>query len=127
MRKYTDKEIEKVSGAIASSFETLHYLEECKKLGIFHREAKQNVNRTLKDLIYIEKTFYDQVVKIDEDDLSDKLMANKLGFLDWLLNKFSLNDRKKLEEVCVAFSIDNKRLCGISDKIHLENGAKKLK
>ena len=41
MRKYTDKEIEKVSGAIASCFETLHYLEECKKLENIKSEAEE--------------------------------------------------------------------------------------
>lgn len=125
MPKYTEKQIQNVSGAIASCFESLHYLEECKKLGIFQRETKQNVNRTLKDLLQIEKQFYDKVTDIDENDLTDKLMANKLTFYDWLLNKFNLSQVNKLMEVCCAFSVDEKRLTSISDKILIKNGAKK--
>jgi len=97
--KVTDKQLEKISGAILTSFINLHYLEEAKNTGLFQRRIKQNVNRTIEDLIYIETEYYNKVESVDDRGLSDKLIANKIEFLKWLLNDFDFNDFCKIQEI----------------------------
>ena len=118
------KAVQFVSGGIISSYITTHYLEESKHLGVFKQSAKMNVNRTLKDLIKIEEDYFNETENIDDKDLSDKLVSNKLTFIDEFL-KFDFADFTKLQEVFVAFTKDRKRLVSISDKILIENKAKK--
>lgn len=122
---YSEKQLEQISGAIITSFEAQHFLEECKRLKVFKHTAKKNVNRTLNDLKFIEDNYFNVIEESDENGLSDKLVANKLEFIKWLLEKFNFNDYCKIQEVCVAFTLDRKRLTSISDKIHLENGGKR--
>jgi hypothetical protein len=118
------KAVQFVSGGIISSYITTHYLEESKHLGVFKQSAKMNVNRTLKDLIKIELDYFNETENIDDKDLSDKLVSNKLTFIDEFL-KFDFADFTKLQEVFVAFTKDRKRLVSISDKILIESKAKK--
>tara|TARA_R110002126_G_scaffold127771_1_gene270154 strand:+ start:715 stop:1086 length:372 start_codon:yes stop_codon:yes gene_type:complete len=118
------KAVQFVSGGIISSYITTHYLEESKHLGVFKQSAKMNVNRTLKDLIKIELDYFNETENIDDKDLSDKLVSNKLTFIDEFL-KFDFADFTKLQEVFVAFTKDRKRLVSISDKILIEDKAKK--
>ena len=120
----SEKAVQFVSGGIISSYITTHYLEESKHLGVFKQSAKMNVNRTLKDLIKIELDYFNETENIDDKDLSDKLVSNKLTFIDEFL-KFDFADFTKLQEVFVAFTKDRKRLVSISDKILIENKAKK--
>lgn len=121
--KVTDKELEKISGAILTSFINLHYLEEAKNTGLFQRRIKQNVNRTIEDLIYIETEYYNKVEYVDDRGLSDKLIANKIEFLKWLLNDFDFNDFCKIQEICKAFDFDRESLTKTSDAILLKNGS----
>ena len=121
--KVTDKELEKISGAILTSFINLHYLEEAKNTGLFQRRIKQNVNRTIEDLIYIETEYYNKVESVDDRGLSDKLIANKIEFLKWLLNDFDFNDFCKIQEICKAFDFDREALTKTSDAILLKNGS----
>lgn len=121
--KVTDKELEKISGAILTSFINLHYLEEAKNTGLFQRRIKQNVNRTIEDLIYIETEYYNKVEYVDDRGLSDKLIANKIEFLKWLLNDFDFNDFCKIQEICKAFDFDREALTKTSDAILLKNGS----
>ena len=121
--KVTDKELEKISGAILTSFINLHYLEEAKNTGLFQRRIKQNVNRTIEDLIYIETEYYNKVESVDNRGLSDKLIANKIEFLKWLLNDFDFNDFCKIQEICKAFDFDREALTKTSDAILLKNGS----
>ena len=118
------KAVQFVSGGIISSYITTHYLEESKHLGVFKQSAKMNVNRTLKDLIKIELDYFNETENIDDKDLSDKLVSNKLTFIDEFL-KFDFADFTKLQEVFVAFTKDRKRLVSISDRILIEDKAKK--
>lgn len=118
------KAIQYVSGGIISSYITSHYLEESKHLGVFKQSAKMNVNRTLKDLIKIEEDYFNETENVDDKDLSDKLVSNKLTFIDEFL-KFDFADFTKLQEVFVAFKKDRKRLVSISDRILIEDKAKK--
>jgi|NorSeaMetagenome_1021524.scaffolds.fasta_scaffold00484_9 hypothetical protein len=118
------KAVQFVSGGIISSYITTHYLEESKHLGVFKQSAKMNVNRTLKDLIKIEEDYFNETENIDDKDLSDKLVSNKLTFIDEFL-KFDFADFTKLQEVFVAYTKDRKRLVSISDKILIEDNAKK--
>jgi hypothetical protein len=118
------KAVQFVSGGIISSYITTHYLEESKHLGVFKQSAKMNVNRTLKDLIKIELDYFNETENIDDKDLSDKLVSNKLTFIDEFL-KFDFADFTKLQEVFVAFTKDRKRLVSISDKILIADKAKK--
>lgn len=120
----SEKAVQFVSGGIISSYITTHYLEESKHLGVFKQSAKMNVNRTLKDLIKIEEDYFNETENVDDKDLSDKLVSNKLTFIDEFL-KFDFADFTKLQEVFVAFTKDRKRLVSISDKILIENKAKK--
>jgi len=121
--KVTDKQLEKISGAILTSFINLHYLEEAKNTGLFQRRIKQNVNRTIEDLIYIETEYYNKVEYVDDRGLSDKLIANKIEFLKWLLNDFDFNDFCKIQEICKAFDFDREALTKTSDAILLKNGS----
>lgn len=125
--KLTKKEIEQVGGAIITSFVNLHFLEEAKSAGIFKQSVKNNVKRTIKDLINIENEYYSKIEDIDDKDLGDKLVANKLEFVNWLLQKFSFNDFSKIQEICVAYSLDKQKLSDISDSILLENGSVEIK
>lgn len=118
------KAVQFVSGGIISSYITTHYLEESKHLGVFKQSAKMNVNRTLKDLIKIEEDYFNETENVDDKDLSDKLVSNKLTFIDEFL-KFDFADFTKLQEVFVAFTKDRKRLVSISDKILIADKAKK--
>ena len=120
----SEKAVQFVSGGIISSYITTHYLEESKHLGVFKQSAKMNVNRTLKDLIKIELDYFNETENIDDKDLSDKLVSNKLTFIDEFL-KFDFADFTKLQEVFVAFTKDRKRLVSISDRILIEDKAKK--
>jgi hypothetical protein len=52
------------------------------------------------------------------------LVSNKLTFIDEFL-KFDFADFTKLQEVFVAFTKDRKRLVSISDRILIEDKAKK--
>ena len=119
----TKKQIEQISGAIISSFINLHFLEEVNSTGIFEQRVKYNVKRTMKDLLDIETKFYQRVEEVDEKDLSDKLVANNLEFLKWLLNEFDFNDFTKIQEVCLAYKLDGKKIRKVSDEIHINNGA----
>lgn len=118
------KAVQFVSGGIISSYITAHYLEESKHLGVFKQSTKMNVNRTLKDLIKIEEDYFNETENVDDKDLSDKLVSNKLTFIDEFL-KFDFADFTKLQEVFVAFTKDRKRLVSISDRILIEDKAKK--
>lgn len=119
----TKKQVETVSGAIITSFVNLHFLEEVQRLGVFRQSAKNNVKKTLNDLIKIESEMFSKIDDIDDDELGDKLVANKMQFVDWLLNKFDFNDFCKIQEVCVAYSIDTNKLTRVSDQILIDNGS----
>ena len=119
-----DQNIRKVSGAIISSYVNLHYLQEAKHLKIFRQTSKVNVSRTLKDLIEIERNWYDEAEKIDTNDTSAKMISNNINFIDCFLD-FDFAEFTKLQEVFVAFTLDKKRLTSISDKILKEDNAKK--
>tara|TARA_R110000823_G_scaffold309869_1_gene434407 strand:- start:7247 stop:7627 length:381 start_codon:yes stop_codon:yes gene_type:complete len=125
--KLTKKEIEQVGGAIITSFVNLHFLEESQSAGIFKQSVKNNVKRTINDLINIENEYYSKIEDIDDKDLGDKLVANKLEFVNWLLQKFSFNDFSKIQEICVAYSLDKQKLSDVSDSILLENGSVEIK
>ena len=125
--KLTKKEIEQVGGAIITSFVNLHFLEEVQSAGIFKQSVKNNVKRTINDLINIENEYYSKIEDIDDKDLGDKLVANKLEFVNWLLQKFSFNDFSKIQEICVAYSLDKQKLSDVSDSILLENGSVEIK
>jgi len=120
----TEKQIEQISGAIITSFVNLHFLEETKASGLFRHRTKNNVKKTIDDLIEIETNYYQKVEEVDEKDLGDKLVANKLEFVKWLLNEFDFNDFTKIQEVCIAYSKDKPKMVAASDKINLEHGAK---
>tara|TARA_R110000822_G_scaffold175843_1_gene315514 strand:+ start:242 stop:622 length:381 start_codon:yes stop_codon:yes gene_type:complete len=123
----TEKQLEQISGAIITSFVNLHFLEEVKTLGVFKQRVKNNVKRTLTDLIDIENNYFEKIEKVDDEELGDKLVANKLEFIKWLLNKFNFNDYSKLQEVCIAYSLKPKELTDLSDIILINNGAKEVK
>lgn len=125
--KLSNRELEQIGGAIITSFVNLHFLEEAQTGGLFKQRVKNNVKRTLNDLINIEDEYFSKVENIDENDLGDKLVANKLEFVRWLLQKFTFNDFSKIQEVCVAYSLDKEKLSEVSDAILLKNGSIEIK
>nr|AKH47388.1 hypothetical protein [uncultured marine virus] len=125
--KLSNKELEQIGGAIITSFVNLHFLEEAQTGGLFKQRVKNNVKRTLNDLINIEDEYFSKVENIDDNELGDKLVANKLEFVRWLLQKFTFNDFSKIQEVCVAYSLDKEKLSEVSDAILLENGSIEIK
>ena len=124
MRTYTEKQLEQISGAIITCFVNLHFLQEADSSGLFRQRVKNNVRKTMADLIDIENNYFAKIEEVDEKDLGDKLVANKLEFIEWLLNKFDFNDFSKLQEVCIAYSSNKEELTETSDRILKENGAK---
>ncbi len=124
MRTYTEKQLEQISGAIVTCFVNLHFLQEADSSGLFRQRVKNNVRKTMADLIDIENNYFAKIEEVDEKDLGDKLVANKLEFIEWLLNKFDFNDFSKLQEVCIAYSLNKEELTETSDRILKENGAK---
>ena len=104
------EKLEKISGAILSSFINLHLLEDAEKIGLFRQRVRNNIRRTISDLKEIEINYYNKIEEVDEKELGDKLTANKLIFLDWLLNKFDFNDFCKIQEVCLAYEADKERI-----------------
>lgn len=126
MRTYTEKQLEQISGAIVTCFVNLHFLQEADSSGLFRQRVKNNVRKTMADLIDIENNYFAKIEEVDEKDLGDKLVANKLEFIEWLLNKFDFNDFSKLQEVCIAYSSNKEELTETSDRILKENGAKTI-
>jgi Rad3-related DNA helicase len=118
-----EKQLEKITGAIITSFVNLHFLEEIKLSRLVKHKVKNNLNKTLNDLIQIERKYFDEIESIDDDNLSDKLVANKLEFVKWLLNNYSYNDFTKLQEVCLAYTTDRKKVTDITDSILKDSGA----
>ena len=110
MRTYTEKQLEQISGAIITCFVNLHFLQEADSSGLFRQRIKNNVRKTMSDLIDIENSYFSKIEEVDEKELGDKLVANKLEFIEWLLNKFDFNDFSKLQEVCIAYSFNTKEL-----------------
>ena len=126
MSTYTEKQLEQISGAIVTCFVNLHFLQEADSSGLFRQRVKNNVRKTMADLIDIENNYFAKIEEVDEKDLGDKLVANKLEFIEWLLNKFDFNDFSKLQEVCIAYSSNKEELTETSDRILKENGAKAI-
>ena len=121
----TKKQLIKVSGAILNSYIALHYLEEIEKIKVLSRGAKGNLTKTIKNLKEIELNYFDVIDGLDEHGLSDKVMEHQMVFTDYLLNRYDFHHFTKIQEVLAAYDLDYKRLTGISDKILMENGAKK--
>ncbi len=126
MRTYTEKQLEQISGAIITCFVNLHFLQEADSSGLFRQRVKNNVRKTMADLIDIENNYFAKIEEVDEKELGDKLVANKLEFVEWLLNKFDFNDFTKLQEVCIAYSLNKEELTETSDRILRENGAETI-
>ena len=124
MRNYNEKQLEQITGAILTSFINLHFLEEAMQSGLFRQRVRKNVKRTIDDLLSLEHTYFSEIEKVDENDLGDKLVANNLEFLTFLLKMFRFNDFSKMQEVAVAYSLDKEAIIKVSDKVLIENGAK---
>jgi|TARA_R110000744_G_scaffold312858_1_gene420190 hypothetical protein len=121
------RKLEKISGAILTSFINLHYLEECDRTGLFKQKTKNNLRRTISDLKDIELNYYNKVELVDKSDLADKLITNKMVFIEWLLNKFDFNDFCKIQEICLAYELDKEAITESSDKVLENNGAEKIR
>jgi|GEM_PF-2516267 len=119
----TDKDLQKISGAILTSFINLHFLEDADKIGLFKQKVRNNVRRTISDLKEIEVNYYNKIEEVDESDLADKLTTNKMVFLEWLLNKFDFNDFSKIQEICLAYELDKEAITKLSEEILEKNGA----
>tara|TARA_B100000780_G_C21040461_1_gene417491 strand:- start:332 stop:706 length:375 start_codon:yes stop_codon:yes gene_type:complete len=119
----TDKDLQKISGAILTSFINLHFLEDADKIGLFKQKVRNNVRRTISDLKEIEVNYYNKIEEVDVSDLADKLTTNKMVFLEWLLNKFDFNEFSKIQEVCLAYELDKEAITKVSEEILEKNGA----
>jgi hypothetical protein len=126
MRKYNEKQLEQITGAILTSFINLHFLEEAMQSGLFRQRVRKNVKRTIDDLLLLEHTYFSEIEKVDENDLGDKLVANNLEFLTFLLKMFRFNDFSKMQEVAVAYSLDKEAIIKVSDEVLIKNGAKEV-
>ena len=126
MRNYNEKQLEQITGAILTSFINLHFLEEAMQSGLFRQRVRKNVKRTIDDLLLLEHTYFSEIEKVDENDLGDKLVANNLEFLTFLLKMFRFNDFSKMQEVAVAYSLDKEAITKVSDEVLIKNGAKEV-
>lgn len=126
MRNYNEKQLEQITGAILTSFINLHFLEEAMQSGLFRQRVRKNVKRTIDDLLLLEHTYFSEIEKVDENDLGDKLVANNLEFLSFLLKMFRFNDFSKMQEIAVAYSLDKEAITKASDEVLIKNGAKEI-
>jgi len=126
MRQFTEQQLEQISGAIITSFINLHFLEEAAQSGLFRQRVRKNINRVIEDLISIEQMYFAEIEKVDEKELGDKLVANSLEFISFLLKMFRFNDFSKMQEVAVAYSMDKEAITKASDKVLIDNGAKEI-
>jgi len=124
MRNYNEKQLEQITGAILTSFINLHFLEEAMQSGLFRQRVRKNVKRTIDDLLLLEQTYFSEIEKVDENDLGDKLVANNLEFLSFLLKMFRFNDFSKMQEIAIAYSLDKEAITKVSDEVLIKNGAK---
>jgi len=124
MRNYNEVQLEQITGAIITSFINLHFLEEAAQSGLFRQRVRKNVKRTLDDLIHLETTYFNEIEKVDEAELGDKLVANNLEFITFLLKMFRFNDFSKMQEIAVAYSMDKEAVTKVTDEILIKNGAK---
>ena len=92
--------------------------------GLFKQRVKNNVKRTIDDLMSIEYNYFSKIEDVDEFQLGDKLVANYMEFISMLLSKFKFNDFSKMQEVAMAYGLDPDAVTKVSDKILLKNGAK---
>lgn len=120
------KQLEQISGVIITSFVNLHFLEEASKTGLFRQRLKNNVRRTITDLLEVESKYFNKIDEVDDKQMGDKLIANNIEFVKWILNKFDYNDFTKIQEVCIAYSLDKEQIVKASDKVLLSNGAEKI-
>lgn len=120
------KQLEQISGAIITSFVNLHFLEEASKTGLFRQRLKNNVKRTITDLLEVENKYFNKIESVDDSDMGDKLTNNYMEFVNWILNKYDYNDFTKLQEVCVAYSLDKEKMTKASDEVLLTNGAERV-
>ena len=93
---------------------------------MFKQKTKNNLRRTISDLKDIELNYYNKVELVDKSDLADKLITNKMVFIEWLLNKFDFNDFCKIQEICLAYELDKEAITESSDKVLENNGAEKI-
>jgi len=92
--------------------------------GLFRQRVRKNVKRTIDDLLSLEHRYFSEIEKVDENDLGDKLVANNLEFLSFLLKMFRFNDFSKMQEIAVAYSLDKEAITKVSDEVLIKNGAK---
>jgi len=120
------KQLEQITGVIITSFVNLHFLEEASKTGLFRQRLKNNVRRTITDLLEVESKYFNKIDEVDDKQMGDKLIANNIEFVKWILNKFDYNDFTKIQEVCIAYSLDKEKMTKASDEVLLSNGAEKI-
>ena len=122
----TQQDITKVSASILSCFLAGFYLNELRHTNIFKGALKVAINQAMNQLIKVERKYFNEIDKVDEKQMADKLIANKITFLEYLVKRYDYNDFSIMQEICVAYDLDPKRLKSISDKILLENGGTKV-
>lgn len=120
------KMLSKLRIAVLSGFITSFALKEVRHLGVF----KGNINPKLREvqnyLIGIEKKYFAIFDDSEGKDLGSALVENQIDFLKWMTKKYNTNDFEIIQEICMAYDTDPKRLKSISDKILIKNGAKKI-
>jgi len=109
--------LHKVTGAILMNYMANHYNEEIKHTKIYKQSLKNKINTVVKELTKVEKEIFDKIYAIDDNELSDKLSANLITFIDVLIKGHDFHEFCKLQEIVVAYNTDPKSIIGISDKI----------
>lgn len=113
--------LHKVTGAILMNYIANHYNEEIKHTSLYKQNLKNKINAATKELTKVEKKLFDKVYDIDDTELSDKLSANLITFLDVMIKDRNFPEFSKLQEIVVAYTLDPKAITGISDKILKKN------
>lgn len=120
------KMLSKLRIAILSSYITSFALKEVKHLGLFKGNINPKLRQVQNYLIGIEKKYFALFDNSEGKDLGSALVENQIDFLNWMTKKYNTNDFEIIQEICMAYDTDPKRLKSISDKILLKNGAKKI-
>lgn len=120
-----DKTLMNLSGAILECFLASFYLNEVKHTKVFKQSLKLALNNAQKELLLVEKNYFNGIDEIDEGQMSDKLVANKMAFIDYLVNRYSYDDFSFIQEILLAYDKNPKEMKKFSDEIIIDNGSKK--
>ncbi len=118
-----NKKLDKIQGAILSSYIASFYINEvlAYKIPEVRHKAKKSLKDSVKELQRIEQNYFDVIEKDEHGEKMNMMLTdNAMTFLD-LLMKFSYSDFVQLQQVVSAWQLKPKQIEGLTKKILKEN------